>query len=79
MYLVRVYYHKKIATDSIRKIKLGDALQWIVLEIEKDSLPEKAWTKITLIDLKNKTLVIKWVRGRDGRPQHPVLPGMSHG
>jgi len=74
MYLARVYTNPSSTSAwSIRKIELKDILQWMVDQMEKP------WTKMTLIDCTHRTVVIVWKRGSDGRPQHPVLPGMKHG
>jgi hypothetical protein len=58
----------------MRKMELGDILQWMA-----EQTKEKDWSKMTLIDCKHRTVVIVWKRATDGRPQHPVLPGMRHG
>jgi len=78
MYLARVYrnYEQKPKT-SARKITLEEILQWVLQEMNKKD--ERVWTKVTLIDVKSRTLILIWKRDRNGRPQHPVLPGMRPG
>ncbi len=72
--MLRVYNNnEKKSKTSKRRESLSEILQLVVIETES-----KIWTTITLIDMKHKTLIIKWTRGRDGRPQHPLLPGMAH-
>ena len=77
MYLARVYRnYEKIAKTNIRKITLGAILQCLIEEMDRED--ERMWTKMTLIDIKSRTLILIWHRDKDGRPQHPVLPGMKH-
>ena len=72
MYLMRVYknYEKRAKTWT-RKMTLKDSLQWLLQAMDNPD-----WTKMTLIDLKHRTVILIWQKGTDGRPQHPVLPGM---
>ena len=76
MYLVRTYRdHKRRAVSNQRFPDIGSALTHLSREMVDNE--KGKWNQMKLIDVTHRTLLLNWIRGSDGRPQHPVLPGMG--
>jgi len=78
MYLGRVYRnHQHVAKWSIRKLNLIEVLQCVCAQMQDTE--EGMWSKITVVDMKHRTLILIWERGVNGRPNHPSLPSSKKG